>query len=371
MNLRDQFDFTIYSGFFMNNLKWYIITGAVLGILAAILVYYGNPANMGICAACFLRDTTGALGFHRASMVQYIRPEIIGLIFGGFIASIFWTKDFIPKSSPSASINFILGIFAMIGCLIFLGCPWRAFLRVGGGDMSAIFGILGLASGVWIGQFFKAKNYDNAQSVGVPKIIGLVPIILAFLLFLALVFNLKLSQNGVIFSSAKGPGSQHAPILVSLILSIIVGVLMQKSKFCSIGAFGKLFKGDATMFMGIISIIVFASIANLMLGQYNFGFDNQPIAHTNHIWSFLGMFLAGLCFSLSQGCPGKHLVQMGAGNLGSMIFVFGMMAGAAFSHNFLLASSGKGITVFAPYAVVLGFAFTLFMGVFNKRKTAI
>ncbi|WP_234399239.1 hypothetical protein [Campylobacter concisus] len=31
------------------------------------------------------------------------------------------------------------------------------------------------------------------------------------------------------------------------------------------------------------------------------------------LWNFLGMTLAGLCFSLSYGCPGKHLVQMGAG----------------------------------------------------------
>ena len=69
------------------------------------------------------------------------------------------------------------------------------------------------------------------------------------------------------------------------------------------------------------------------------------------LWNFLGMTLAGLCFSLSYGYPGKHLVQMGAGNLSSALFVLGMGAGAAISHNFVLASSGASITAYAPYAV--------------------
>ena len=41
--------------------------------------------------------------------------------------------------------RFILGIFAMIGALAFLGCPWRALLRLAGGDLNALVGISGLA----------------------------------------------------------------------------------------------------------------------------------------------------------------------------------------------------------------------------------
>ena len=101
------------------------------------------------------------------------------------------------------------------------------------------------------------------------------------------------------------------------------------------------------MFYGIVSIVLFASITNLVLNQYKFGFEGQPIAHNDMLWNFLGMSLAGLCFSLSYGCPGKHLVQMGAG--------------AAISHNFVLASSGAGITPFALYAVatIISTLFTL------------
>ena len=105
------------------------------------------------------------------------------------------------------------------------------------------------------------------------------------------------------------------------------------------------------MFYGIVSIVLFASITNLVLNQYKFGFEGQPIAHNDMLWNFLGMTLAGLCFSLSYGCPGKHLVQMGA----------------AISHNFILASSGAGITPYAPYAVVLGFIYAIYVGFFTKK----
>lgn len=348
--------------------RYFIISGAVLGIVAAFLAYAGNPANMGICAACFLRDTSGALGFHSIQTLQYLRPELIGLVLGGFLASLFWTKEFAPKNSTATFSSFFLGVFAMIGALVFLGCPWRAFLRLGGGDMTAIAGFLGLAAGVGIGLFFKKNGYKVDESVSVSKNIGFLPVIFSVLLLLALVFGLKIGENGALFSSVKGPAAQHAALFISLIGGLVVGVFMQKSKFCSVGAFARAYKGDFSMFWGVVAIIAFASIANLALGQYKFGFEAQPIAHNNFVWNFLGMVLAGLCFSLSEGCPGKHLVQMGTGNLHSGIFVIGMMAGAGFAHNFLLASSPAGITPYAPWAVGLGFVFAVYVGVLNRAK---
>ncbi|MEQ8213770.1 MAG: YedE-related selenium metabolism membrane protein, partial [Smithellaceae bacterium] len=57
-----------------------ITVGAIIGVFAALLQYFGNPANMGICVACFERDIAGALGLHRAEVVQYMRPEIMGFV---------------------------------------------------------------------------------------------------------------------------------------------------------------------------------------------------------------------------------------------------------------------------------------------------
>lgn len=64
------------------------IGGALLGIIAVALSYFGNPANMGFCIACFIRDSAGALGLHRAAAVEYLRPEIIGVVLGSFLISI-------------------------------------------------------------------------------------------------------------------------------------------------------------------------------------------------------------------------------------------------------------------------------------------
>ena len=60
-----------------------IIAGVLVGVAALVLTKLGNPANMGFCIACFERDIAGAVGLHSAAKVQYVRPEIIGLVLGG------------------------------------------------------------------------------------------------------------------------------------------------------------------------------------------------------------------------------------------------------------------------------------------------
>ena len=65
-----------------------VSAGAAVGLAAIFLMLLGNPANMGFCIACFLRDIAGACGLHSAAKVQYLRPEIIGLVLGAFIMSV-------------------------------------------------------------------------------------------------------------------------------------------------------------------------------------------------------------------------------------------------------------------------------------------
>ena len=72
------------------------IAGSVVGLAAIILTALGNPKNMGFCIACFVRDIAGGLKLHNASVVQYIRPEIIGLILGSFLIAVI-TKEFRPR----------------------------------------------------------------------------------------------------------------------------------------------------------------------------------------------------------------------------------------------------------------------------------
>ena len=120
-----------------------LLAGIVVGIAAVILQMCGNPKNMGFCIACFERDIAGALGFHSAAKVQYLRPEIIGIVLGALISAVA-AKEFKAKSGSSPASRFVLGLFVMIGALVFLGCPLRMVIRLGGGDLTAIAGFLGL-----------------------------------------------------------------------------------------------------------------------------------------------------------------------------------------------------------------------------------
>ena len=114
---------------------------------------FGNPVNMGFCIACFLRDIAGAVGMHRAAAVQYIRPEIIGLVLGSLIMALS-KKEFAARGGSSPMTRFILGFFVMIGCLMFLGCPFRMILRLAGGDGNALLGLVGFVAGILCGVFF-------------------------------------------------------------------------------------------------------------------------------------------------------------------------------------------------------------------------
>ena len=44
-----------------------VSAGAAVGLAAIFLMLLGNPANMGFCIACFLRDIAGACGLHNAA----------------------------------------------------------------------------------------------------------------------------------------------------------------------------------------------------------------------------------------------------------------------------------------------------------------
>ena len=350
----------------MKTSKWPVVAGAALGIVAPLLTYNGNPGNMGFCAACFLRDTAGAVGLHQAAPLQYIRPELIGLIFGALLSA-FFAKEFRVRGGSSPFIRIILGFFAMIGALTFLGCPWRAYLRLGGGDLTAIAGIVGLFAGVLGGIFFANRGFSlgKAKPQNVPS--GFIVIAIALLLFVGLLTQFSLGEGLPLYFSQKGPGSQHAAIWLSLGGGLLIGILMQKSRFCSIGAFRNviLFR-DMLLLNGVITLVVFTALTNLLLGQFHLGIEKQPIAHNQYIWNFLGMALCGLCFSLGGGCPGKHLVHLGEGDNDSAVFILGMLLGAAAAHRFSLAASGAGISEYTPYALILGFIFCIYVGISKK-----
>ena len=360
---------------FFSSRKGIIFTGIAVGVLAPILVKLGNPGNMGICVACFNRDIAGALGLHRAAVVQYIRPEIIGFVLGSLVAALLF-REFRPRTGSSPLIRFLLGAFSMIGALVFLGCPWRAYLRLGGGDWNAILGILGLAAGIGLGVVFLRMGFSLGRSYPAPKSLGWVlPVLMIGLLILLIVapqFGRDPEGNpvGPVFFSTKGPGSQHALLWISLGVGLLIGFLAQRSRFCTVGAIRDLILlRDMHLFNGVIALVVTAFATNILLGQFKAGFEGQPIAHTDGLWNFAGMVLAGLAFTLAGGCPGRQVFLSGEGDADAAIFVVGMIVGAGFAHNFSLASSPAGPAAYGPAATILGIIVCIILG-FTMRERA-
>ena len=354
--------------------RWGIISvGAFIGVFAALLQKLGNPGNMGICVACFERDIAGAIGIHRAAVVQYMRPEIIGFVLGSLIAAYLF-KEFRPRVGSAPIVRFVLGAFAMIGALVFLGCPWRALLRFAAGDGNAIFGLLGLIGGIWIGTLFLKGGYNLGRTQKTYSSVGwLLPLTMLGFLVLGLIFPQVEGEmkSDILFYSLKGPGAMHAPLVVSLLVGLAIGFLSQRSRFCTMGAFRDLILFRQThLCMGLLSLAVFAFITNLILGQFHPGFVKQPVAHTMSLWNFGGMVLAGLAFALAGGCPGRQLFLSGEGDGDAAVFVLGMIVGAGFAHNFGLASSPKGVGPHGIAAVIIGLLVCLFIGFTMRKKIA-
>lgn len=340
-----------------------IATGLIVGAIAVLLVKLGNPANMGFCIACFLRDIAGAVGMHRAEVVQYIRPEIIGLVLGAFIMSVAG-KEYNARGGSSPATRFILGFFVMVGALMFLGCPLRMVLRIAGGDLNAVVGLVGFVVGILGGVFFLKNGFTLKRNYAQTRLEGASAALIAVALL-----GLLVLVPSVLFFSEKGPGSMHAPVMIALLAGLVVGALAQKTRLCMVGGIRDafLFK-DFYLLYGFVAIIAAALVGNLLVGKFTLGFVEQPVAHSDALWNFLGMALTGLASALLGGCPLRQLILAGSGNADSTVTVLGMVVGAAFCHNFGLASSAAGPTANGKIAVILGFVVVALIGFINSRK---
>ncbi|MEL3907360.1 MAG: YedE family putative selenium transporter [Treponema sp.] len=340
-----------------------ILTGAVIGLAALVLVKFGNPGNMGFCIACFLRDIAGALKLHNAAVVQYMRPEVIGLVIGAFAIALF-NKEFKPRGGSAPFTRFVLGFFVMIGALMFLGCPLRMFLRLGAGDFNAVFGLVGFIIGIAIGVVFLNKNFSLSRAYPQSKQEGLLPVIV-----IAVFFVLLAAFPAVLVFSEKGPGSMRAPMLLALVIGLVGGALAQRSRLCTAGGIrDAIMLKDFHLLWGSLSILAVVLAGSLIMGQFKAGFAEQAVAHTDGLWNALGMVLVGWASVLLGGCPLRQLILTGEGNTDSAVTVTGLITGAAFAHNFGLASSPKGPTSAGMIAVILGLIVTACISVYYAVK---
>ncbi|MDO4799615.1 MAG: YedE family putative selenium transporter, partial [Bacillota bacterium] len=271
--------------------------------------------------------------------------------------------EFSPRGGSSPFTRFVLSAFVMVGALMFLGCPLRLVLRLAGGDLNAILGLVGFVAGIGAGIFFLNKGFNLKKSYKLGKLEGsLFPITMIGL------FALLVAAPSFLFFSQKGPGAAVAPLLLSLGIGLVVGALAQRTRLCTVGGIRDmlLFK-DSHLLIGFIAIFAVTLVGNLVLNKFNLGFEGQPIAHADGLWNFLGMSLVGWASVLLGGCPLRQLILAGEGNTDSAVSVMGLIVGAAFAHNFALASSPAGPTPNGQIAVIVGLVVTLIISWRNSE----
>jgi YedE family putative selenium metabolism protein len=174
----------------------------------------------------------------------------------------------------------------------------------------------------------------------------------------------------------------HAPFIVALLIAMAVGAFAQRSRLCMVGGLrdAMMFK-DFKLLYGFVAILIVTIVGKLALGglgwknltAFKLGFAEQPVAHSAHVWNFLGMALAGWGSVLLGGCPLRQLILAGEGNGDSAVAVFGMIAGAAISHNFGLAgAAGKpaaeAVSLNAKVVILCGFVILLIISLLNLPK---
>lgn len=350
-----------------NSKKTLALAGVVCGIVAAVLAYFGNPGNMAICVACFIRDTAGALGLHQAAVVQYARPEIIGMVLGAFLIAVA-TKEYRSTAGSSPMIRFVLGMVIMIGSLIFLGCPLRMVIRMSAGDLNAYIALIGFVAGVATGAVMLKKGFSLGRAYETHKANGVVlPIIMVAILIL-------LMGTTLLKSSTEGPGSMHAPIIVSLVGGLVFGAFAQKSRMCFAGSVRDvILMKNFDLLSVIVGFFAVMVVYNLATGNFNLSFT-APVAHSQHLWNILGMYAVGFAAVLAGGCPLRQLILAGQGSSDAAVTVIGMLAGAAMCHNFGLASAGAtpesvgGPAMAGKVACVLAILICFVIAFTNKRK---
>lgn len=329
--------------------KWKLaVGGAIFGVLAVILALSGNPGNMAICVACFIRDIAGSTKLHSAAVVQYYRPEIVGFVCGSFLIALA-TKEFRTTAGSAPVIRFFLGFIMMIGALVFLGCPLRMLIRMAAGDANAYVGLIGFIAGIATGSFFLKKGFSLGRSYEVKKVNG-------FFLPAILLIGLILSVATTLFVvSESGPGSMHAPVILALVVALVFGALAQKNRICFAGSIRDIIlMKDFSLISILGGMFVVLLVFNIATGRFHFGFTGQPVAHPQHLWNFLGLYTVGFAAVLAGGCPMRQLILAGQGTTDSVITFLGLLVGAAFAHNFGLAGVAAAAATETTEAVAGG-----------------
>jgi YedE family putative selenium metabolism protein len=305
-----------------------------VGAGAAWLVSAGNPGNMGVCGACFLRDLAGALKLHAGPAI--LRPEVAGVVLGALGATALRGR-FVARSGSHAAARFLLGVLMSFAALVFLGCPFRLLQRLGGGDLNAWVALPGFVAGVGVGRFFEGRGYSVGRTEPAPAAVGLLGPLAVAALLVAWAVGAGVAGPGP--GAAGGPA--HAPWALSLGVALAVGAVLSVTGFCAVSAARQVYAGPRGMLLGALALVVAYAAVAAATGRFSASFA-APLAHGDVLWNVLALALLGLTGALAGGCPVRQMVMAGEGNADAFLTVCGLVVGGALAHAWAVISVPAG-----------------------------
>jgi len=153
--------------------------GAVIGVLAAfsqaLLISAGGPEAYGFCVACHTRDLVNGLSNILAGTNLALAPisknavlpvmSVVGVLIGAYLSARVNREHKSKKGSPRDYFAYFLGGFLVLElAMIFGGCPYRAALRTGYGDIFALLFIVTMALGVIAGTVLAKRRAEREDA---------------------------------------------------------------------------------------------------------------------------------------------------------------------------------------------------------------
>jgi hypothetical protein len=152
--------------------------GALIGILAAfsqaLLISAGGPEAYGFCVACHTRDLvngmTNIIAGTSLALAAISKNALLpvmsvaGVLIGAFLSAKVHREHRIKKSDMRGYfVYFLGGVIVLQLAMIFGGCPYRAALRTGYGDITALIFIITMALGVVAGTILMLKRAETEE----------------------------------------------------------------------------------------------------------------------------------------------------------------------------------------------------------------
>jgi uncharacterized membrane protein YedE/YeeE len=121
-------------------------------------------------------------------------------------------------------------------------------------------------------------------------------------------------------------------MLISAVLAVILGAVVNKTNFCTMGAVsdwvnmgdtGRMRSWFMAVAVAIIGVLIFEA-----LGTFDTGTSRVPYRNSTFFWPryLLGGLMFGVGMTLASGCGNKNLIRIGGGNIKSIFVV--IVAGA-------------------------------------------